>query len=122
MIKRGTTKKIIALSACLPAMCHLFTGRGGTGAFEVSTIHGETGLRMEYGIPDMEATAEQMLTEGDQVHFSISDSDGNADVIVALKGEKPVYKGTEQENAAFILTASKTGSCRVSATGRRAKG
>ncbi len=93
MIKRGTTKKTIALSACMLMMYHLFTGRGGTGAFEVSTIHGETGLRMEYGIPDMEATAEQMLTEGDQVHFSISDSEGNADVIVALKGEKTGIQG-----------------------------
>ena len=77
---------------------------------------------MEYSILDKEESAELELTEGDQIQVHISHSAGNVDVIVGQNGQEPIYKGTEQENADFILTVPKTGSYRISVTGHRAKG
>ena len=77
---------------------------------------------MEYRILDKEESAEMKLTEGDQIQVHISHTTGNVDVIVGQNGEEPIYKGTAQENADFILTIPKTGSYQISATGHRAKG
>ena len=77
---------------------------------------------MEYSILDKEESAELTLTEGDQIQVHISHTAGNVDVIVGENDEEPIYKGTEQENADFILTISKTGCYRISVTGHRAKG
>ena len=77
---------------------------------------------MEYRILDKEESAEMKLTEGDQIQVHISHTAGNVDVIVGENGEEPIYKGTEQENADFILTVPKTGCYYISVTGHRAKG
>ena len=77
---------------------------------------------MEYRILDKEESAEMKLTEGDQIQVHIAHTTGNVDVIVGEKGEEPIYKGTAQENADFILTIPKTGSYQISVTGHRAKG
>ena len=77
---------------------------------------------MEYSILDKEESAEMRLTEGDQIQVHISHIIGNVDVIVGENGEEPIYKGTEQENADFILTVLKTGCYHISVTGHRAKG
>ena len=77
---------------------------------------------MEYSILDKEESAEMKLTEGDQIRVQISHTAGNVDVIVGENGEDPIYKGTEQENADFILTVPKTGRYQISVTGHRAKG
>ena len=77
---------------------------------------------MEYSILDKEESAEMKLTEGDQIQVHISHITGNVDVIVGENGEEPIYKGTEQENADFILTVPKTGCYHISVTGHRAKG
>ena len=77
---------------------------------------------MEYSILDKEESAELKLTEGDQIQVHISHTAGNVDVIVGQNGEEPIYKGTGQENADFILTIPKTGCYRISVTGHRAKG
>ena len=77
---------------------------------------------MEYSILDKEESAEMKLTEGDQIQVHISHTIGNVDVIVGQNGEEPIYKGTEQENADFILTIPKTGCYHISVTGHRAEG
>ena len=122
MIKIGIKQKTIILSAFLLAMCLLLTGCGRNNTFEGSNTSDETGFRMEYSILDREESAEMMLTEGDQIQVHISHTAGNVDVIVGENGEEPIYKGTEQENADFILTVPKTGYYHISVTGHRAKG
>ena len=120
MIKRGRTKK--SITAILLAICFLLSGCGGKSTFDGSRTSDETGFRMEYSILDKEESAELRLTKDDQMQVHISHTAGNVDVIVGQKGEDPIYKGTEQENADFILTIPKTGSYQISVTGHQAKG
>ena len=120
MIKRGIAKK--AITAILLAMCFLLSGCGKKSAFDGSRISSETVFRMEYSILDKEESAEMKLTEGDLIQVYISHTAGNVDVIVGENGEEPIYKGTEQENADFVLTVPKTGTYQISVTGHRAKG
>ena len=122
MIKSGRTQKTIILSAILLAMCLLFTGCGGKSTFDGSRTSSETEFRMEYNILDKEESDELNLTKGDQIQVSISHTAGNVDVIVGQNGKEPIYKGTGQENADFILTIPKTGCYFISVTGHRAKG
>ncbi|MBQ3277144.1 MAG: hypothetical protein IJH47_08855 [Oscillospiraceae bacterium] len=77
---------------------------------------------MEYSILDKEESAELKLTEGDQIQVHMSHTTGNVDVTVGRDGEEPIYKGTGQENADFILTVPETGGYLISVTGHRAKG
>ena len=120
LIKSGITQK--AITAILLAMCLLLTGCGRNNTFEGSITSDETGFRMEYSILDKEESAELKLTEGDQIQVHISHVAGNVDVTVGQDGEEPVYKGSSQENADFILTIPKTGCYHISVTGHRAKG
>ena len=120
MIKRGITKK--AVTAILLAICLLLSGCGKKSTFDGSRTSDETGFRMEYIILDKEESAEMKLTEGDQIQVHISHIAGNVDVIFGQNGEEPIYKGTGQENADFILTIPKSGSYQISVTGHRAKG
>ena len=120
MIKRGITKK--AVTAILLAICLLLSGCGEKSTFDGSRTSDETGFRMEYIILDKEESAEMKLTEGDQIQVHISHIAGNVDVIFGQNGEEPIYKGTGQENADFILTIPKSGSYQISVTGHRAKG
>lgn len=122
MIKRGITQKITILSAIMLVICLLLTGCGGNSTFDGSRTSDDIGFRMEYSILDKEESAEMKLTEGDQIQVHISHITGNVDVIVGENGEEPIYKGTEQENADFILTVLKTGCYHISVTGHRAKG
>ena len=112
----------IILPVILLAMCLLLTGCGQKKAFDGSRTSGETMFRMEYSILDREESAELKLREGDQIKVHISHTAGNADVIVGQEGEEPIYKGTAQENADFILTVPETGCYHISVTGHRAKG
>ncbi len=112
----------IILPVILLAMCLLLTGCGQKKTFDGSRTSGETMFRMEYSILDREESAELKLREGDQIKVHISHTAGNADVIVGQEGEEPIYKGTAQENADFILTVPETGCYHISVTGHRAKG
>ena len=122
MIERGIKQKIIILSVILLVMGLLLTGCGRKNTFDRSRTSEETGFRMEYSILDKKESAEMKLTEGDQIQVHISHTAGNVDVIVGQNGEEPIYKGTEQENADFILTIPKTGCYHISVTGHRAEG
>ncbi len=118
--KRGITKE--AINAILLAICLLLSGCGGKTTFDGSKTSDETGFRMEYSILDKEESAELELTEGDQIQVHISHTTGNVDVIFCEDGGDPIYKGTAQENADFILTVPETGCYHISVTGHRAKG
>ena len=120
MIKRGIKKK--AITAILLAICLLLSGCGEKSTFDGSRTSDEKRFRMEYSILDKEESAEMNLTEGNQIQVRISHTAGNVDVTVGENGEEPIYKGTGQENADFILTIPKTGCYRISVTGHRAKG
>ena len=122
MIKRGIAQKTINLAAILMAICLLLSGCGGKSTFDGSRTSDETGFRMEYRILDKEESAELKLAEGDQIQVHILHTAGNVDVIVGQNGEEPIYKGTVQENADFILTVPETGCYHISVTGHRAKG
>ena len=122
MIERGIKQKTIILSVILLVMGLLLTGCGREKTFDGSRISNETEFRMEYSILDREESAEMKLTEGDRIQVHISHTSGNVDVIIGENGEELIYKGTEQENADFILTIPKTGSYQISVTGHRAKG
>ena len=122
MIERGIKHKTIILPIILLAMCLLLTGCGRKNTFDGSRTSSETMFRMEYSILDREESAELKLREGDQIKVHISHTAGNADVIVGQEGEEPIYKGTAQENADFILTVPETGCYHISVTGHRAKG
>ena len=111
-----------AIPAILLVMCLLFAGCEGKSTFDGSRTSGETEFRMEYSILDKEESAELKLTEGDQLQVSISHTAGNVDVIVGRNGEEPIYKGTGQENADFVLTIPQTGAYQISVRGHRAKG
>ena len=121
MIERGIKQKTIILSVILLVMGLLLTGCGRKNTFDGSRISNETEFRMEYSNLDKVESAELKLTEGDQIQVHISHTAGNVDVIVGENGEEPIYKGTEQENADFILTVPKTGCYHISVTGHRAK-
>ena len=111
-----------AIPAILLAVCLLFAGCGGKSTFDGSRISDETEFRMEYSILDKEESVELKLTEDDQIQVHISHTTGNVDVIFCEDGGDPIYKGTAQENADFILTVPETGCYHISVTGHRAKG
>lgn len=100
----------------------LLTGCGRTGAFDGSRTSDESGFRMEYALLDREESAELTLSEGDRIQVSISHAAGNVDLTVGRDGEEPIYEGTGQENAEFILTVPEPGLYRISVTGHRAEG
>lgn len=100
----------------------LLTGCRQAAAFDGSRTSGASGFRMEYRILDREETAELMLSEGDQIQVSLSHTSGNVDLTVRQDQEEPVYKGTGQVNAEFILTIPKAGACQISVTGHKARG
>ena len=77
---------------------------------------------MEYSVLNREESAEMELAEGDRIQVSISHTAGNVDVTVGRDGEEPIYNGTGQDNAGFVLTIPKTGCYLISVTGHQAKG
>ena len=103
-------------------MFFLLTGCGQTNAFDGIRTSDESGFWMEYDSLNNQESAELMLSEGDQIQVSISHSAGYVDVMVGQDGEEPIYNGTGQENADFILTISKTGSYQITVTGHQAEG
>ncbi len=122
MIGSGSARKTVLLPAILLAACLLQAGCGKRNAFEGTKTSDETGFRMEYSVLDREESAELELMEGDRIRVHLSNAAGTVDVTVGQIGEEPVYRGTGQENADFILTVPKTGSYQISVTGHRAKG
>ena len=107
--------------ACLLVM-GLLTGCGKESVFNGSRVSDETGFRMEYTVLNRTDTANMELSEGEELRVAISHTAGNVDVTVGQPGKEPIYRGTGQTNAEFILTIPETGGYRISVTGHRANG
>lgn len=103
-------------------MCFLLTGCGKSNAFDGTRTSDEAGFWMVYRVLDKEESSDLKLSEGDQIQVSISHSAGYVDVMVGQDGEEPIYDGTWQENADFILTIPETGLYQITVTGHQAEG
>ena len=77
---------------------------------------------MEYTVLDREETADLVLTEGDSLQVSLVNGSGTVDVVIGREGKEPVWRGTGQQNAEFVLIIPESGMYRISVTGHRAKG
>jgi len=120
-MKRTRTKAIQA--ACLlTLLCVLLAGCGASGAFDGSKATDESGFRMEYKALNREETAALQLAAGEEIQVVFSHTAGSVDVTVGQEGKEPIYKGTAQENAEFLLTVSEEGIYKISVTGHQAKG
>ena len=119
---RSFVSMAAAVVCLLAALSVLLTGCSKTGVFDGSRVSNEDGFRMEYTMLDKEETAELQLTEGEQLQLVFAHMAGNVDIVVARTDREPIYRGTAQENAAFILTIPETGTYRISVTGHQAKG
>ena len=100
----------------------LLAGCGKPGVFDGSRVSNEDGFWMEYTILNKEETADLQLTEGERLQLVFAHTAGNVDVVVSRRDKEPIYRGTMQENADFILTVPETGTYRISVTGHQAKG
>lgn len=121
MRSRPVRKTAILLMILLVIGC-LSAGCGKPSTFEGSRVSGESGFWLEYSILDRQETADLALEEGEQIQVSIVHTSGNADVTVGRVGGEPIYKGSGQTNADFVLTIPETGTYRISVTGHQAKG
>ena len=121
---KGKERNTFVLNAVvfLLAASVLLTGCGQKSTFDGSRTSNESGFWMEYTILDREESADLMLSEGDQIQVIISHTAGNVDLTVEQDGEDPIYKGTGQENAEFILTIPQTGFYQISVTRHQANG
>ncbi|MBO4836734.1 MAG: hypothetical protein J5564_03470 [Clostridia bacterium] len=77
---------------------------------------------MEYTVLDREETADLVLTEGDSLQVSLVNGSGTVDVLIGREGKEPVYRGTRQQYADFVLIVPESGTYRISVTGHRARG
>ena len=75
-----------------------------------------------YAILDREETVDMSLVEGEQLQVSMTHVIGDVDVRVGRMGKEPIYQGSGQTNADFVLIIPETGTYRISITGHRAKG
>jgi len=106
----------------LSAMILLLAGCGTDSAFDGSRVSDASGFRMEYGILNHEESADLNLAEGDRLRVSLSHTEGTVDVTVRLAGREPVYRGSGQQNAEFVLEIPENGDYHISVSGHRAKG
>ena len=104
----------ILLTGCSDSM--LFSGS------RVSSVSDETGFRMEYTALNRTESADMECSAGEQIRVIIYHTEGNVDVTVGQDGKKPVYRGTEQTDADFVLTMPEDGRYQISVTGHHAKG
>ena len=114
--KRAVAWGLLALTLLLLAGC------GTESVFNGSRTANESGFEMEYTALNREETADLTLSAGDQLRVVIAQTGGNVDVTVGQEGKEPLYRGTKQENADFVLTAPETGSYHISVVGHQAKG
>ena len=119
---RQSGLKAAACVCALAAMLFLLTGCGTGSVFDGSRVSDASGFRMEYSILNREESADLNLTEGDRLQVLLSHTEGTVDVTVRPEGKEPVYRGSGQQNADFVLEISETGSYHISVTGHQARG
>ena len=124
---QGNTARPSGLKAAvgfcmLVAMLFLLAGCGTGSVFDGSRVSDESGFRMEYSILNQEKSADLNLTEGDRLQVSLSHTEGSVDVTVQPEGKEPIYRGSGQQNADFVLEIAETGNYHISVSGHQAKG
>jgi len=115
-------QRTVGLIMILSAVSCLLAGCGKPTAFEGNRVSDENGFWMEYAILDREETVDMPLVEGEQFRVSMTHVIGDVDVLVGRMGKEPIYKGSGQTDADFVLIIPETGTYRISITGHRAKG
>ena len=106
----------------LAVMLFLLTGCGTSSVFDGSRTSNASKFQMEYSVLDREETAELALKAGDQLRVTLSHTEGTVDVTVGIEGKTPIYRGSGQQNADFVLEITETGNYRISVSGHQAKG
>ena len=114
--KTGAFLMVLVLSSVM------LTGCSGLASYSGSKVSDETGFRMEYTGLNGTETADMECSEGEQLRVIILQTAGNVDITVGQSGKAPVYRGTAQTDADFILTVSEGGRYQISVTGHQAKG
>lgn len=100
----------------------MLTACGTDSVFDGSWVADKDGFRMNYSVLNQEETAELVLSEGDQLQVALTHDRGSVDIVIGIDGHEPVYRGTDQANAEFILTIPENGVYRVSVRGHQARG
>ena len=121
-VKHGNPGRAAALLLLLAALVWLLAGCGSPSSFEGSRISNASGFWLEYAILDRTETADLALEEGEQLQVSLLHTDGTVDLTVGQTGAEPLYTGSGQTDADFVLTAPKKGTYRITVTGHRARG
>ena len=106
----------------LAVMLFLFTGCWTISLFDGFRTSNASKFQMEYSVLDREETAELALKAGDQLRVTLSHTEGTVDVTVGIEGKTPIYRGSGQQNADFVLEITETGNYRISVSGHQAKG
>ena len=119
---RKLKQKTVAGIFMLAVMLFLLTGCGTSSVFDGSRISNASEFRMEYSVLDREETAELALKAGDQLRVTLSHTEGTVDVTVGIEGKTPIYRGSGQQNADFVLEITEAGNYRISVSGHQAKG
>lgn len=119
---RRTKQKAAASIYLLAALLFLLTGCGTGSVFDGSRVSSATGFRMEYSILNQQESADLNLTEGDRLQVSLSHTEGYVDVTVGMEGKEPIYRGSKQQYAEFILEIAEAGSYHIAVSGHNAKG
>ena len=100
----------------------MLTGCRTSSVFDGSRVSNSSGFQMEYSILNREESADLNLTEGDKLQVSLSHAKGTVDLTVGMAGKEPIYHGSGQQNAGFILEITETGNYRITVSGHQAKG
>ena len=119
---RKLKQKTVAGIFMLAVMLFLLTGCGTSSVFDGSRTSNASKFQMEYSVLDREETAELALKAGDQLRVTLSHTEGTVDVTVGIEGKTPIYRGSGQQNADFVLEITETGNYRISVSGHQAKG
>ena len=83
------------------------------------------GFYLRFSVMNTKDTETLSLHEGDALRVSWLIESGSVDVLIAMKGEAPLYQANGRGNgddAVFDLTVPKSGDYTVTVTGKNAKG
>ena len=112
-----------AAGVCLlAAVILLLAGRTPPVVFDGSMTSNASGSFMEYRVLDRELSSGLDLTAGEKLEVALTHTSGTVDLTVGMEGRAPIYRGSGQQNAEFILEIPETGNYRITVTGHRAKG
>lgn len=114
--------KITAIICMTVVILFILTACGTQSVFDGSRTSNASEFLMEYRTLNREESADLDLSAGDRLQVSLSHTKGSVDMTVGMAGKDPIYRGTQQQNAAFILEIAETGKYHISISGHQAKG